>query len=140
MASRRTLQGVEGSRQKHLVLILAREFASNLATPTMIADAEGRLVFFNEAAEEIFGRSFAEVGEIPVDEFTGSFDPRTRDGERLPAERRPARQALTERRAVHERFVITGADGADREISVTGLPLFAHADEFIGVVTIFWRD
>lgn len=131
---------MEASRQKHLVLILAREFASNLATPMMIADDEGVLVFFNEAAEEIVGRTFAEVGEIPVDEFTASFDPRTREGEPLSAEVRPTRQALNERRAVHERFVITEADGVEREISVTGLPLFAHADEFIGVVTIFWRD
>ena len=46
-------------RQKHLVLILAREFASNLATPTLIADAEGTVVYFNEAAEEVVGSSFA---------------------------------------------------------------------------------
>ena len=36
------------ARSKHLTLILAREFASNLATPTLIADAEGTsLDFFN---------------------------------------------------------------------------------------------
>jgi len=59
---------VAAVRQKHLVLILAREFASNLATPTMITDERGYLVFFNEAAEEVFGRSYAEVGEMPYDE------------------------------------------------------------------------
>ena len=36
--------------------------------------------------------------------------------------------------------MITSADGIDREISVTGVPLFAHADEFVGVMTIFWRE
>jgi PAS domain-containing protein len=101
---------------------------------------EGKLVFFNDAAEALFGRPFAGVGEVPIDEFTASFKPRTRDSEPLPAERRPARIALAERRAVHERFMITGADGIDREISVTGVPLFAHADEFVGVMTIFWRE
>ncbi len=106
----------------------------------MIVNEEGQLVFFNDAAEELFGRQFAEVGEVPVDEFTAGFNPRTREGEPLPPERRPARIALDERRAAHERFMITGADGADREISVTGFPLFAHADEFVGIMTIFWRE
>lgn len=127
-------------RPKHLVLILAREFASNLATPTLIVDEEGRLIFFNDAAEALFGRSYAEVGEVPIDQFTAGFKPRTRESQPLPPERRPARIALDERRAAHERFMITSADGVDREISVTGFPLFAHADEFVGIMTIFWRE
>jgi len=126
-------------RQKHLVLILAREFASNLATPTLIADADGTLVFYNEAAEEVVGHSFAESGEIPLDEWTSSFSPRDAQGRPLPSERRPARIALDERRAAHERFRITSRDGVDRDVAVTAFPLFAHADEFVGVVAIFWR-
>jgi PAS domain-containing protein len=128
-------------RHKHLVLILAREFASNLATPTLIVDDEGRLVFFNEAAEEIFERAFAETGEMPLDEWTSGFSPRTVDSdEPLPLERRPAGIALYERRAAHERFRITGADGVEREVAVTAFPLFAHADEFVGVMNIFWSE
>ena len=69
---------MEKRRHKHLVLILAREFASNLATPTLIADDQGTLVFYNEAAESVVGRQFAEIGEMPLDEWTESFDPRTR--------------------------------------------------------------
>lgn len=126
-------------RQKHLVLILAREFASNLATPTLIADADGTLVFYNEAAEEVVGHSFAESGEIALDEWTSSFSPRDAQGSPLPPERRPARIALDEQRAAHERFRITSRDGVDRDVAVTAFPLFAHADEFVGVVAIFWR-
>ena len=127
-------------RQKHLVLILAREFLSNLATPALIADDRGVLVFYNEAAEEIVGRSFAETGERPIDEWTGSFEPRTRDAGALPAESRPARIAFDERRPAHGEFVITGRDGVEREVAVTAFPLFAHADEFVGIVAIFWRE
>lgn len=127
-------------RHKHLVLILAREFASNLATPTLIADDEGRLVFFNEAAEAIFQRTFAETGEMPIDELTAGFAPRTLESEPLPLERRPAGIALHERRPSHERLRVTSVDGVERELEVTAFPLFAHADEFVGVVTIFWRD
>jgi PAS domain-containing protein len=128
---------VERRRQKHLVLILAREFASNLATPTLIADDRGQLVFYNEAAEEIIGATFAETGEIPLDEFTAGFSPRTLDSEPLPPERRPARTALDERRPSHQRFLVTSRDGVDRTVSVTAFPLFAHADEFLGIVAIF---
>jgi PAS domain S-box-containing protein len=126
-------------RHKHLVLILARELAANLATPTFIADAEGTLVYYNEAAEDVVGAAFAEVGEMPMDEWTATFEPRTVDSEPLPPDRRPARIALDERRATHQRFRITSRDGIDRELEVTALPLFAHADEFVGIVVIFWR-
>lgn len=131
---------METRRHKHLVLILARELASNLATPTLIADAEGTLVFYNEAAEDVVGRSFAEAGELPVEEWSQSLVPRTAEGEPIPPERRPIWIALHEHRPSHEKFWITGADGVDREIAVTGFPLFAHADEFVGIVVIFWRD
>ena len=131
---------VERRRPKHIVLILAREFASNLATPTLIADAEGRLVFYNEAAEELAGAPFSEVGEMPVDEWTARFQPRTRETEPLPPERRPVRMALDERRAAHTSFIVTSADGVEREIAVTAFPLFAHADEFVGIVGIFWGE
>lgn len=127
-------------RQKHLVLILARELASNLATATLIADDRGQLIFFNEAAEEIVGRSFAEIGEVPIDEWTARFAPRTEESEPLPAGKRPARIALDERRATHRRFRITSLDGTERDVAVTAFPLFAHADEFVGIMVIFWRE
>src|SRR5437764_13226643 len=93
---------VETRRHKHLVLIRAREFASNLATPTLIADDQGKLVFYNEAAEPVVGRPFAEVGEMSLDEWSARFEPRTLDSEPLSPERRPTRIALDQRRAVHE--------------------------------------
>lgn len=123
-----------------MVLILAREFASNLATPMLIADDQGQVVFFNEAAEAIIGASFAESGEMPLDKWTATFAPRDRESdEPLPPERRPARIAFDQRRAAHEQFRITGRDGVEREVAVTAFPLFAHADEFVGIVAIFWR-
>jgi PAS domain-containing protein len=132
---------VAAVRSKHLVLILAREFASNLATPTLITDERGHLIYYNEAAEEVVGRSFSEVGEIPLDEWTSQFSPRTVDTEEpLPLEKRPTGIALNEGRPAHERIRVTSADGVVREDAVTAFPLFAHTDELVGTVTIFWRD
>lgn len=126
--------------QKHLILILARELASNLATPTLVADERGQVVFYNEAAEPVLGGPFAEMGEVHIDDLAASFAPRTGEGESLDVEELPGRVALDERRAAHVRVWITSRDGVEREVSVTALPLFAHADEFVGVVVIFWRE
>jgi PAS domain-containing protein len=131
---------VSTQQQKHLVLILAREFISNLSTPALIADARGYLVFYNEAAESVVGRRFGETGEVPLDEWVATFEPRTLESEPLPAERRPPRIAFDERRPAHLRYLITSADGVEREVEVTAFPLFAHTDEFVGIVVIFWRS
>ena len=127
-------------RHKHLVLILAREFASNLATGTLITDERGWLVFFNEAAEDVFGLSFAEVGEMPLEDWGARYSPRSVEtDEALPLERRPTGIALYQQRSAHERLRITSVDGVAREVEVTAFPLFAHADELVGTVTFFWR-
>ena len=127
-------------QEKHLILILARELASNLETPTLIADERGQAVFYNEAAEGVLGIPFADMGEVGIDELGASFSPRTPEGEPRAQEELPGRIALDERRAAHERVLITSRDGVEREVGVTGIPLFAHADEFVGVMVIFWRE
>ena len=128
------------SRSKHLILILAREFASNLATPMLIVDADGTLIFFNEAAEEITGARFAETGEMSIAEFSASFAPRTEGEEPLPPERRPTRIAFEERRAAHEEMTVTNREGVVHHIGVTAFPLFAQKDEFVGIVAIWWQE
>jgi PAS domain-containing protein len=131
---------VDPHRQKHLVLILAREFASNLSTPTLIADERGYLVYYNEAAEAVVERRFGEVGEMPLDVWAEAFEERSLASEPLARERRPAQIAFDERRASHLRYLVTSADGVEREIEVTAFPLFAHSEEFVGIVVIFWRS
>ena len=121
-----------------MVLIHAREFASTLATPTLITNPVGRLVYYNEAAEQLLGRSFAEMGELPAEEWTAMFDPRTLELEPLAPEKTPGGRALRTQRPTHGEFRITSLDGVEREISATAFPLFAHVDEFVGVVAIFW--
>ena len=131
---------MDAEQQKHLVLILAREFASSLSTPTLIVDGRGYLVFYNEAAEAVVGRRLSDTGEMPMDEWVASFEPRTTASEPLPDERRPSRIAFDERRPSHLRYLVKSADGVEREIESTAFPLFARTDEFVGIIVIFWRD
>ena len=127
-------------RPKSLVLILAREFASNLATPIYIADADERLVYFNEPAEQIAGRSFAETGEIPIREWATLLRPHDAEGQPISREKMPGGIAFAERRPAHGNLTITALDGTERRISTTAFPLFGPDEEFHGIMVIFWEQ
>jgi PAS domain-containing protein len=127
-------------RHKHLALIIARELASQLATATFIADADGELVFYNEAAEGILGRSYTEAGAMPAAEWTSLFRIEDDEGTPVPLEKLPGGIALAEQRPAHARVFIVGLDGERRAISVTAMPLFAHPTEVVGMVAFFWED
>jgi PAS domain-containing protein len=127
-------------RPKDLVLILAREFASNLAAPIYIADADGTLVYFNEAAERIGGRSFAEAGEMSIRQWAELLRPQSIDGKPLQREEMPGGIAFNERRPAHARLRIAGLDGVEREIATTGIPLFGPDGAFNGIMVTFWEQ
>lgn len=122
------------------MLILARELASNLATPIYIADADETLVYFNEPAEKIAGRSFAEAGEMPMREWADLLAPRGSDGRLLEREETPGGIAFNERRPAHACLRVTGLDGDEREIATTAFPLFGPDEEFHGIMVIFWEQ
>jgi PAS domain-containing protein len=126
-------------KQPDLVLIVARSFATKLATPTLITDARGDLVFFNDAAGELIGRSYLDIGQLPVSRWQELFEPRTLNEEPLKVEQTPSGIAVLERRAVHDSFAFRGLDGREHKITVTAFPLFSHPDEVVGVMSIFWE-
>ena len=130
---------MEGRAQKHLALIIARELASQLATATFIADAAGNLVYYNEAAEEILGRTFAEAGAMPAEGWGSQFQLAELDGTPMPLERMPAGIALLEHRPAHGQVLMTGLDGERRCLSITAVPLFASATEVVGMIALFWE-
>lgn len=134
------MEDVAARRQKHLALIIARELASQLATATFISDADGALVFYNEAAEDILGRTFAEAGSMPASEWTALFSVEDLDGTPLALEHLPGGIALTEGRPAHRRIRLTGLNGSPRVISVTAMPLFSHPTELVGMVAFFWEE
>jgi PAS domain S-box-containing protein len=127
-------------KQRNLVLILARDLADKLASAVFVVDEEGTLAYFNEAAGEILGKSFAELGSMPMDEWVNAFRPRDLDGRELPPEEVPIVIALRERRPVHRQVQIESMDGELRGISATALPLFARSQDFVGACAIFWEE
>jgi PAS domain-containing protein len=128
-----------GTSGHHLVLIMARDFASRLATAVFLVDTQGTLIYYNEGAERILGRPFEEGHPMPAAEWSTAFEPVDASGAPLPLDDLPLGRALQTRAPAHRDLTIVGADGVARAIEVTALPLFAHADEFVGAVAIFWE-
>jgi PAS domain-containing protein len=99
--------------QPNLVLIVARSFATKLATPTLIIDADGDLVYFNDAAAEVLGSSYLDVGALDASRWQELFQPRTLDEDPLTPAETPGGVALLERRGRYTtRSRFEGSTGA----------------------------
>jgi PAS domain-containing protein len=125
--------------QRNLVLILARNFAAQLATSVFLVDDEGTVIYYNEAAGRALGRRFIEGHGMPASEWSTVFAPRDADGEPIPLERIPLGAAIIRRQPAHGVVQIRSAEGEDRRIEVAAFPLFAHSDDFVGAIAIFWE-
>jgi PAS domain S-box-containing protein len=131
----------EGSRtsEPSLPLILARELAANLATPMFLIDAGGTLVYFNEAAELLLGKSYGEIGGITALEFGTMLNLENVDGTPMRRRDSPAGVAFYEREPAHRTLLATTLDGSRQPFEVTAYPLFGHVGDMHGVLTVFWR-
>ena len=127
-------------RPKSLVIILARDLASRLATPAFLVDDEGTLVYFNEAAEDVHGRPFAEVGEVTVRRWANMFVSLDDTDEPLGWDALPIGVALIKRRPSHMRLRLRTEDGTVRPVSATATPLFSQEDHLEGALALFWEE
>jgi PAS domain-containing protein len=125
--------------QRNLTLILARNFAARLATAVFLVDAEGSVIFFNEAAERLLGQRFIEGHGMTAAEYTELFRPSDDEGNPIDALESPLGIAITRMEPGHGLLTIRGADGVVRPIEATAFPLLAHTDECVGAIAIFWE-
>jgi len=131
---------VERTAHKSLPLILAREFASNLATPLAVHDEKGNLVFFNEPAERIIGQSPSELGALSEHEWRSLFTAEYLDGTPVGDEDSPTVRARRERHPAHDTLRYRMWDGRQHTLSVTAIPLLGREDELVGIVAVFWEE
>ncbi|MEP7360988.1 MAG: PAS domain-containing protein [Chloroflexota bacterium] len=124
--------------QHDVGLILMRQLASGLAVPMLLTDDNGDLLFFNEAAEQLLGQRFDDVGELRLEERSQIFAFRDEKGTPVPLDQAPLVVALRERRPVHRRVWMKGLDAKDHEIEVTAFPLLGGGGHLIGAVAMFW--
>jgi PAS domain-containing protein len=121
-------------------LILMRQLASYLTLPIFLVDAEGKLLFYNEAAEPHLGRRFEEAGEMPISELTTIFEITREDGSPFPNDEFPLAVALKQRRPTHESLRFRALDGLLHTIDVTAFPLEGQGGRHVGAVAIFWEN
>lgn len=130
---------MERTKAKHLVLILARDLAANVASPMLIVDADATLVYFNEPAEALLGDSFARTGEIAIADWGERWQLEHLDGSRYSREHFPLATAMLEHRPAHDSVRFTAADGVRRTVTVAAYPLLSRSDEYTGAVMLFWE-
>ena len=126
-------------KQRHIALILAKDLAANLASAILLVDPDGNLVFFNEAAERILGRPYAEA-QMSRSELAKTFKPVDEAGQPVPIHDLPLATAFREGIPSHGHLRIQAVDGEVRDLEVIGLPLFAQTDQLVGGLAVFWEQ
>ena len=121
-----------------LLLVQGRNLITGLALPALLTDPDGGLLFFNEAAGELLGRSFEEIGRLPREVWAQRFGPFDDEGRPLATDHLPLANALREGRPAQGRFhVRLASDGELRQIEVSAIPLL-EPDNYEGALVVFW--
>jgi PAS domain-containing protein len=124
--------------QKPLELILARNLLTSLSTPAFLLDSDAAVVFYNEAAAALLGRSFEDAGRMEADQWTRAFGPFTHDGEPVAVDTLATTDAIRAGRPAHANFVIRTATGDTQPIEASAFPIVANETGSSGAMILFW--
>ena|SRR5436305_589531 len=122
--------------EQPLELILARNLVSIVSLAALLVDVDGRIVFYNDAAAQIVGSPFEEIGTIAREDWNARYGPFDEDGVPLAAEQLPLTIAIREGRPAHARFRVRGESGM-LEVEAGAFPLLGPASYHGGMV-FFW--
>jgi PAS domain-containing protein len=125
--------------QQPVELILARNLIAGIALACFLVDPDGVVVFFNDAAGDLIGRRFEDVGRLRREDWSSSFGPFDELGEKIPTDDLPLTRALREGLPAQGRFHLCLRGEELVEVEVSALPLVS-ADGFRGAVVAFWRS
>jgi PAS domain-containing protein len=127
---------VAAPAEQPLELILARNLISIVSVAAVLVDVDGGIVFFNDAAADIAGQRFEEVGALSADEWNAQYGPLDSEGRPVPLDELPLNVAVRESRPAYGRFWIR-ADRGLLEVEAAALPLVGPAG-YHGAVVVFW--
>jgi len=126
--------------QKPLELILARNLLTSISTPAFLVDQTASLVFYNEAAGALLGRSFEDVGRMSPEQWTATYGPFDADGKPVELDELPTTRAVRDGRPAHAVFTIRSANGGKREIQSSAFPIVASEEGSSGAMIFFWPE
>jgi PAS domain-containing protein len=125
--------------QKPLSLILARNLLTSLSTPAFLLDGDATVVFYNEAAAAMLGRSFEDAGRMTAEQWTSAFGPLDTDGRPIAVDRLAITDAIRAGRPAHGEFRIRTATGDEETIEASAFPIIASEEGSSGAMILFWR-
>ena len=124
--------------QKPLELILARNLLTSISTPGFLLDGDAAVVFYNEAAAALLGRSFEDAGRMEAEQWTQAFGPFEKDGSPVEVDSLAVTDAIRSGRPSHADFVIRTADGSTQQIEASAFPIVANDHGSSGAMILFW--
>lgn len=124
--------------QRPLELILARNLLTRISTPAFLVDSEATLVFYNEAAAALLGRSFEDSGQMSASEWTRAFGPIASGGDALSVDELSLTDAIRHGRPAHGDFTIRTASEEGKEIEAAAFPIVASPAGSSGAMIMFW--
>lgn len=115
-------------------LILAKQWAGLLVTPVLLFDGEGTLLYYNENAEILLGRSFGLTGPMRRSEWAAAFQFEDLDGQDLDADQTPIGSSLDGAQADQMTLSLRGIAGALTKIRLTTVPIQGAGNHRHGVL------
>ena len=108
--------------QKPLEFILARNLLTSISTPGFLLDSDAALVFYNEAAAALLGRTFEEAGRMDAEQWTTAFGLFADDGEPIAVDGLATTEAIRAGVRPDASFTIRSANGSRHSIEVKRIP------------------
>ena len=124
--------------QKPLELILARNLLTSISTPAFLLDDDAAVVFYNEAAAAMLGRTFEEAGRMDAEQWTRAFGPFDGGGSPVQVDALAATEAIRSGRPSHAKFTIKAASGEWQAIEASAFPIVASEAGSSGAMVLFW--
>lgn len=124
--------------QKPLELILARNLLTSISTPALLVDHEATLVFYNEAAAAVLGRSFEDAGRMTPEQWSAAFGPFDDDDRPIEVDRLAITEAIRAGRPAHGRFRIRAGSGDPSSVEASAFPIVASEEGSSGAMILFW--
>lgn len=121
-----------GPAQKPVELILTRQLAGYVDVATLLFDAALTLVFFNDAAAELLGRSFDASGPLSASARMGALGLGS-------AKADPVALAVSANTPAHTRATLRAFDGRPLDVEITVVPMRGQTGEAVGAVAYLWR-
>lgn len=119
-------------------IILLRQWAAHMAIPIYICLADGSLAYYNEPAEKLLGRLFAEAQQMPFEQLSELFHATTMEGDPIKPKDIPLGVALATQRPSHMKMRMV-IDQASRVLEISAFPLTAQGGTHLGAVAMFWE-